>query len=158
MKNENTVFFIKFILFYNIYANLMILGDIIIGFIVYSLFGLNLKPGLFFPLTILLLIVAVFLLVEAILITSGYQRKFKFYRVTTKRIEKHGYKDIYFEQSMYEPCMRIISKDILRKFGVEHQYKILFEKYGHEDMNLKKQKDDLIAKLNKLDANSIEFK
>jgi len=121
-------------------------------------FALDLKPGLFFPLIILLSMVAVFLLVEAILITSGYQRKFKFYRVTIKRFEKHGYKDIYFEQYMYEPCMRIISKDILRRFGLEHKYKLLFEKYGHEDMNLKKQKDDLIAKLNKFDAESIEFK
>ncbi|MGL1892598.1 MAG: hypothetical protein OCD02_13295 [Spirochaetaceae bacterium] len=100
---------------------------------------------------------SLYLLFKAILISSTYKKKWKFYSITKLKIKRDGFKHTYFKSSMYEPCMRIITWDILRQNNLSSEYTKIKELYCKLDFNLETEKDKLIKELNILGADSIKF-
>ena len=77
-----------------------------------------------------------------IVITTRY--KWRFYRISIYRLENKKYSDNYFKYEMFEPCMRLIIKDLLNQFGYKNEYYSLLNKYSKTDTRIEDIKDRLL--------------
>lgn len=115
-------FFPKFFLFLNVYANLFLVGALLALGGLWAAFPL-LPDG---PVRIVAAVLAGALaaggLFEYGLITTRLPAKWKFYRVSFKRLRKNGFHREYFLDEMYEPCMRLLIRDLLRVSGMGHEW------------------------------------
>jgi hypothetical protein len=158
--NKNTLFrffLIKYILIYNIYGNIFLGGSLAIILIIINIYNIYAHEKYFLILLILSVIVSIYTLTKGLLITLSFKKKWKYFYITIKRIKSKGYNDNYFSMSMYEPCMRVISKDVLNIFSLSENYSKLKTKYGNEDPYIKASKEKLIRGLKQKDAGNIKF-
>ncbi len=56
-------------------------------------------------------------------VTTKFDEKYKFYRVTMIRIQKRGFSYELLEDSFDSPCYRQISRQMLREIGRLHEYR-----------------------------------
>ncbi len=150
-------FFIRFLFIYNVYGNLFFLLSIVSGILLWFVGHSGLQVFLKWGLLFILIVALLASLFEAVLITSGFKRKLKFYRVTKQRLRKHGFHEEYFRVGMYEPCMRILSKDLLKRIGRPDAYSLLKEKYGNKNQEIEMTKEHLARKLGLPEGSDIEF-
>jgi hypothetical protein len=115
-------FFLKFFLFLNVYANLFLAGSVLAGLGIRLVLGLLGGGPLALVLCLALGLAAAFGLFEYGLITSTAAAKWKYYRVNFKRLRKNGYHAEYFLDEMYEPCMRLLIRDLLRTCGLAAEW------------------------------------
>ncbi|MBI9101906.1 MAG: hypothetical protein JEY99_05785 [Spirochaetales bacterium] len=149
-------FFFKFICHYNLYGNLYLTGFAIsIWVSIFILPHVSIVP-LFWGLLVICLMVAAYLLFKAVMIISSYKKKYRYYRLSILRLEKRGYKAEFFKMGVFEPCMRIITRDVLSHYGYKERYKELLRAYGGEDPYLNKAKEKLLASLN-VGEEKVEF-
>lgn len=64
-----------------------------------------------------------------VFILSSTKYKWRFYRLSYYRLKTRGFSEEYFKYEMYEPCMRLIIKNLLDEFGFQSQYAGMAEKY-----------------------------
>ena len=97
-------FFLKYILVFNIYGNTFILLSIISFLFIFYLFNV---------FSIIMAVFSIVSLYFGVRISMEYKKKYKYYFVTHKKIEKNGFIDDYFKWGFIDPCYRILSKYIL---------------------------------------------
>jgi fibrillarin-like rRNA methylase len=125
-------FTVKFIVFFNLYGNLLFLGTalcaaaaFVSGF--YALGFLKTKAVLFLciaaGLTIAFAAGAAACVYSGLEISSQFGDKYKFYRVTIMRIRKNGFKLEYLEDCYEIPCYRLMVPQILQDTNCKGEYK-----------------------------------
>jgi len=117
-------FLLKFILMFNIYGNLLIIIPIslfLVTFYVFKIFSL------------VIVVVSILTLYFGIRISAEYKRKYKYYYVTQKKIERNGFNDDYFKWGFIEPCYRILSKSILVENNRGADYQRLLKMFNTND-------------------------
>jgi len=97
-------FLIKYILTFNIYGNLLIVFSILL--LLVSLYVLKI-------FSIVVVAFSIVTLYFGVRISMEYKKKYKYYFVTQRKIERNGFCDDYFKWGFLEPCYRILSKSIL---------------------------------------------
>ena len=125
-------FTVKFLLFFNLYGNLLFLGAALCA--AAALTAGYCAPGFFRAGAVLslcgaLILAAVFsfgaiaCVYSGLEISSQFDDKYKFYRVTILRIRKNGFNLEYLEDSYESPCYRLLVPQILRDTNCEGEYK-----------------------------------
>ncbi len=156
LKVNKVYFLIRFVFYYNFFGNMYLLGSIIpISVFVY--FNNRLENRFYYSIILVLcLVVSIYFLFKAILVISSFNKKFQYYRLSILRLEKKGYKPEYFKMGLFEPCMRIITRDILVQYGYRSKYSKLISAYGGEDPYINRAKEKLISSLN-ADEEKVQF-
>jgi hypothetical protein len=125
-------FFIKYLWFFNLYGNLCFLGVFLCGAGIFAAVkaALLFRAAAHYLYFALLLVLAAALVIGAIAAVIGgkeisgkFEDKFKYYRVTVKRIQKNGFTDELLEDGFDSPCYRLVMRQILRDFGREKEYR-----------------------------------
>lgn len=143
-KGLKKKFIFKYISKYFLYGHLFFIG--IVLSIACGIIALKLK----FPLNLIssLFLVALFVcLNHYIRILSTTKFKWKFYKVYSYRIEKKPFDEDWFCNYMYEPCMRLIIKDLCYEHGYKNEYKRLYDNYSHENHYLETKKSEFIEQV-----------
>ena len=70
----------------------------------------------------LLMVGSVLLFRKWLLITILSKKKYRFYKTAVEKLEIGKYDKYYFLNGMYDPCFRIIVKDLLYKYGLKDKY------------------------------------
>lgn len=70
----------------------------------------------------LLMVGSVLLFRKWLLITILSKKKYRFYKTAVEKLEAGKYDKYYFLNGMYDPCFRIIVKDLLYKYGLKDKY------------------------------------
>ena len=117
-------FLIKYILMFNIYGNLLIILPIL--FFLFALYVLKI-------FSIVILVFSVVVLFLGVRISVEYKKKYKYYFVTQKKIERNGFDDAYFKWGFMEPCYRILTKSILVENNRGADYKRLSKMFNTND-------------------------
>lgn len=146
--NIKTQFIFRLIIKYFIYGYLCIFGVsicICISYIAYT----NLKvPEKY--VSVLFLFCSVPLFGQFLRIVFSTKYKFRYYKISLYRLKTRGYKDSYFECEMYEPCFRLIIKDLLVTNGYKKQYYKLKEKCRGKNLQVERAKEELLEKVMKM--------
>ena len=93
---------------------------------IFSLFFFNVYSIFFVVLSILSLYFG-------IRITMEYKKKYKYYHITHKKIERNGFIDDYFKWGFIDPCYRILSKYILMENNKIAEYPRLLKMFHTAD-------------------------
>jgi len=130
-------FFRKYLWYFNLYGNLCFLGIALCGCGVF--FSIR-QAAIFWRadnkwlcgicVVLLLGLAAGFAacLTGGIDISRQFKEKFKFYRITTKRVIKNGFSDDFFADGFESPCYRLVIRQILADFGMQKEYRSLKRK------------------------------
>jgi len=137
------VFIVKYIYKFLLYGYLFLGGAVFIGFLFLKLFAM--ASGYMRYLTILLLIPAAYCFVRFIIILATTNYKWRFYRISRYRLEKKGYNEDYFKYEIYEPCTRLIVKDILYEYQLKNEYEALKTKYLRVNQRIEDEKARLLS-------------
>ena len=137
------VFIIKYIFKFLLYGYLFLGGTILISFLFFKLFVAT--SGYFRYLTVFLLVPAVYCFIRFIFILSTTNYKWRFYRISRYRLEKKGYNEDYFKYEIYEPCTRLIVKDILYEYQLKNEYEALKTKYLRVNQRIEDEKARLLS-------------
>jgi len=100
----------------------------ILGFIPQSLFiyGATLLPKPFNYIALLFLTIgSVLLFRKLVLITALSKKKYRFYKTALEKLESGRYDKNYFLNGMYDPCFRVIVKDLLYQYNRQKDYQDL---------------------------------
>ena len=106
------------------------------------LFPMNL-----FGLLSFLILIPIF--VQFVRIVISTKQKYRYYKITKCRLENREFKEEFFIVEMYEPCFRLIVKDLLYSYGFAEEYKQLKAKCKEKDLRVEKAKERLLAKVKK---------
>lgn len=157
-KLSKYVFLYKYLFIYNIYANIFLFIFTMLIIALIKLINVN-SINLFNVFEMIILFIGILICMYMFLnISVRINVKWKYYRITLIRIIKHGFDKEYFKYGFYEPCMRLISYDILKMTGHKHLYKDLKILYSNKNMYIENQKSKLIDHLKKdKGAISVEF-
>ena len=87
-----------------------------------------LLPPLLKVISLLFLIIGSILLFRKwLIITCLSKKKYRFYKTAVEKLEVGKYDKYYFLNGMYDPCFRIIVKDLLYKYKLEDKYSELIQ-------------------------------
>jgi hypothetical protein len=109
---------------FNIYGNLLIILPIL--FFLFTLY-------VFKIFSIVILVFSIVVLFFGVRISVEYKKKYKYYFVTQKKIERNGFDDGYFKWGFIEPCYRILTKSILVENNRGTDYKRLLKMFNTND-------------------------
>jgi hypothetical protein len=131
-------FILKYFLKFFLYGYLFLSGTVMFGLLFYGLFTMT--HGYIKYLQLLLIIPIGYCLIRFILILSTTNYKWRFYRMSHYRINTRGYSENYFKYEIYEPCTRLIVKDILYEYNLIEEYKTLESNYLHINQRIEDEK------------------
>jgi hypothetical protein len=117
-------FLVKYILMFNIYGNLLIILPILFFLITLYVFKI---------FSIVIVVFSIVFLFFGVRISVEYKKKYKYYFVTQKKIERNGFDDDYFKWGFIEPCYRILTKFILVENNRGADYKRLSKMFNTND-------------------------
>jgi hypothetical protein len=89
----------------------------------------------------------VYCLVRFGTILSTTRYKWRFYRISHYRLSRHGYSENYFKYEIYEPCTRIIAKNILYEYGLNKEYETLKRKYLKVNQRIEDEKVRILSQV-----------
>lgn len=135
-------FIVRFLIYYFLYGYLFLLFTVILVFMFHYFYRDLISPYNLFSFIFLVIGIICFVRFFLIAITTRY--KWRFYRISIYRLKNRKYSENYFKYEMFEPCMRLIIKDLLRKFGYKKEYQNLFDKYSKTDTRIEDIKDRLL--------------
>jgi len=90
----------------------------------------------------------------AVISTTRY--KWRLYRMAHYRLSTRPYSEDYFKYQMYEPCTRLIVKDVLYEFGLKNEYESLKRKYLKVNQRVEDGKARILAQLVRRDNDRIK--
>ena len=158
MKKENKVYFyiyknkkllanftVKFIQIYFLYGYLFLAGIIIFGLLFFKLFSIT--YGFTKYLLFLWFIPSGYCFIRfvSILLTINY--KWRFYKISHYRLNTRLYSEDYFKYEIFEPCTRLIVKDILFEYGLKNEYLALKRKYLKVNQRIEDQKARILSEV-----------
>ena len=143
-KNQNL--FLKFIWYF--ITVFFLYGYICLGGAILSLITLikllSVINGLIKYVSFVLLLPMGYAFFRFILILSSTKYKWRFYRLSYYRLKTRGFSEKYFKYEMYEPCMRLIIKNLLNEFGFQSQYVEMKDKYIKVNYRVEDAKNRLL--------------
>ena len=131
----------KMISKYYAYGYICLFGFLVSVWLIVFLISLR---SVFSFISVIPAITAVVALVKLIRITSTTKYKWKFFKVYTYRITRKPFDELWFANEMYEPCMRLIIRDLCFEHGYKEQYHEMYRKYAHEDHFIQMKKQELL--------------
>ena len=134
----------KFLTHYFLYGYMLLFAIISCAFVTYHLVVLSFPYSL---VSLLPIFASFFCLKFFIRICATTKAKWKYYKINTYRLKNKTFSERWFDCEMYEPCMRLIIKDLCYEFGFERNYQEMYKKYAHENVFIERKKQDLIAKV-----------
>jgi hypothetical protein len=63
------------------------------------------------------------------------------------RLNTRAYSENYFKYEIYEPCMRLIIRDVLYEYNLRNEYKILKTKYLHVNQRIEDEKTRILSEV-----------
>lgn len=142
MKTDVKTFIKKYLTHYYIFGYCCILG---FGLqTVFYLLNYHFVPRPFtYVVQVMLTIGSILLVRKWILITYLSKRKYRYYKLGIEMLERNEYKEHFFLNGMYDPCFRVITKDVLYNYKRKYEYSLLKEKkklskYPFQDDNFDK--------------------
>ena len=111
-------FFIRYILIFNIYGTLLV---------TFSILTFLVSIHIFKTFSVLIVIFSIAVLYSGLRVSMGYKKKYKYYFITQKKIERNGFDDEYFKWGFIEPCYRILTRYILMENNRGSDYKRLLK-------------------------------
>jgi hypothetical protein len=63
------------------------------------------------------------------------------------RLNTRAYSENYFKYEIYEPCTRLIVKDVLYEYNLKNEYKVLKSKYLQINQRVEDQKARLLSEI-----------
>jgi hypothetical protein len=127
------------------YGYLFLIGSTIMGLLFFSLY--NFFDGLLKYLQFIWFVPIIYCTSRFGIILSTTRYKWRFYRISHYRLNKKGYSENYFKYEIYEPCTRIIVKNILYEYGLKYEYKALKKKYLKVNQRLEDQKVRILSEV-----------
>jgi len=143
-KNNNLFirFTWQFITVFFLYGYICLAGAII-SFVT-LIYLLSIINGWVKYVSFVLLIPLGYAFFRFILILSSTKYKWRFYRLSYYRLKTRGFSEDYFKYEMYEPCMRLIIKNLLNEFGFQNQYAEMNDKYIKVNYRVEDAKNRLL--------------
>ena len=132
----------EYVTYYFLYGYLCLAGSAVLTF--FLLFFLKTVEGWIKYASFLLLIPIGYALVRFVFLLASTHYKWRFYRITNYRLQTRGFNEAYFKYEMYEPCMRLITRKILYKYGYQHEYKEMLGKYIKVNQRVEDAKNRLL--------------
>lgn len=114
-------FILRFLFNYFLYGYLCILGILLCVGIFLPWFLMTAFP--FNCAAFLLLLAALPLFAQLWGICAGVRTKYRFYKISVYRLKTRGFKEDYFKYEIYEPCFRLIVRDLCKRNGFFPEYK-----------------------------------
>ena len=146
-KSLKLAFAFKFLTNYFLYGYCCLIGVLLFLFLTIYFLQEYSFPFNTFSLLAFLILIPIF--VQFIRIVISTNHKYRYYKISLYRLKTRGYKDSYFEIEMYEPCFRLIIRDLLYSHGYSKEYKDLRKKCKQKDIRVEKTKELLLAKVKK---------
>ena len=145
----------KFILLYIFkfffYGYLFLLGCVITGILFSEFYSLS--NGIIKYLQFIWAIPFLYCFMRFIIILSTTYYKWRFYRISHYRLKKRGYSEDYFKHEIYEPCTRIIVKDVLYEYNLKEEYELLKRRYLKVNQRIEDEKVRILAHVMRRDNN-----
>lgn len=135
-------FIAKYIFKFFLYGYLFALGALAMGFLFTVLFSTT--YGIVHYLQFLWFVPIAYCLVRLGIILSTTNYKWRLYRIAHYRLKTRGYSENYFKYEIFEPCTRLIVKDILYEYSLKNEYKMLKKKYLHVNQRIEDEKARLL--------------
>lgn len=136
-------FVVKYIFKFFLYGYLFLGGAVAISLLFLKLFTVT--SGYIKYLQFLWFIPIGYCFIRFIIILSTTNYKWRFYRISHYRLKKREYNENYFKYEIYEPCTRLIVKDILYEFNLKNEYKVLKTKYLRVNQRIEDEKVRLLT-------------
>jgi hypothetical protein len=135
-------FVLEYITCYFLYGYLCLVGTTVLTF--FLIFLLKTIQGWKRYASFLLLVPIGYAFVRFVLMLASTHYKWRFYRITNYRLQTRGFNETYFKYEMYEPCMRLIAKKMLYKYGYQDEYKEMLGKYIKVNQRIEDAKNRLL--------------
>jgi hypothetical protein len=132
----------EYVTYYFLYGYLCLAVTAVLTF--FLIFLLKTIPGWEKYVSLILLIPIGYTFIRFVLILVSTHYKWRFYRITNYRLQTRGFNEMYFRYEMYEPCMRLITRRILYKYGYQDEYKEMIGKYIKENQRVEDAKNRLL--------------
>ena len=144
-KNSNLLvkFVFLYVFYFFLYGYLFIGGTIIFGLLFYRLFFITHGTIKYFQFLWLIPSGYCFIRFVAVLLTT--RRKWRLYRIAHYRMNTRGYSEDYFKYEIYEPCTRLIVKNILYEYNLKTEYIILKSKYLKVNQRIEDEKARILS-------------
>ncbi len=146
IKISLLTFIIRFLTKYSIYTYILLLISSSSFYLFITIFT-KVDPLSFRILSFFFLIPFFYSFIRLLIILSSTKYKWRYYKISLYRLEKKGYKEDYFKYEMFEPCMRLIIKDILHQYGKDKEYLSLYDKYSKKNVYIEDFKENLLIKV-----------
>lgn len=72
------------------------------------------------------------------------KKKFQYYRISIYRLKTRPFNEEWFKYEMYEPCMRLIIRDLCYEFGYKKEYAKLKKDYASKYNSIKAEKERVL--------------
>ena len=135
-----------------LYGYLFIIGCIVIGILFYILFSSF--TGVFKYLQVFWTIPFLYCFVRFIIILSTTYYKWRFYRISHYRLNTREYSENYFKYEIYEPCTRMIVKNVLYEYNLKSEYELLKKKYLKVNQRVEDEKIRLLSHIVRKNENN----
>jgi hypothetical protein len=146
-------FIFKYLTKFFLYGYLFLAGAGFFGVLFFKLFTLT--HGYIKYLQLLWIAPAGYCLIRLITILSTTNYKWRLYRMAHYRLNTRGYSENYFRNEIYEPCMRLIVKDILYEYNLKNEYAILKKKYLYVNQRIEDEKVRILAQVIRRDKTNL---
>lgn len=142
-------FIIKYIFNFFLYGYLFLSGAVFIYLLFLKLFTVT--YGYIRYLQFLWFIPIGYCFIRFIIILSTTNYKWRFYRISHYRLKKKEFNENYFKYEIYEPCTRLIVKDIMYEFNLKNEYEVLKIKYLLVNQRIEDEKVRLLTQFMRRD-------
>ena len=139
----------KYIFVYFLYGWLFLSGALITAVLFWHL--INNTNKYIHYLQFLWFVPMVYFLIRFIRILSTTKYKWRIFRMAHYRLNTRAYSENYFKYEVYEPCTRLIVRDILYEYNLKEEYKLLIRKYLQVNQRIEDHKDRLLSDIMRRD-------
>jgi len=133
----------KYIFIYFLYGWLFLGGTFIMIFLFWYLF--NKTYSYIHYLQFLWFVPMAYCFIRFIRIISTTKYKWRIFRMAHYRLNTRTYSENYFKYEVYEPCTRLIVKDILYEYNLKEEYISLKRKYLQVNQRVEDHKARLLS-------------
>ena len=135
----------RYFFYYFLYGWLFLTGTLITLFLFFHLF--NLTHDFIRYIQFLWLVPAIYCFLRFVRILSTTKYKYRLFRMAHYRLNTRPYSENYFKYEMYEPCTRLIVKDVLYEYNLKNEYITLKNKYIKVNQRLEDEKARILSEV-----------
>jgi glucan phosphoethanolaminetransferase (alkaline phosphatase superfamily) len=132
----------EYVTYYFLYGYLCLAVTTVLIF--FLIFLLKAIPGWIKYSSLFLLVPIGYAFIRFVLILASTHYKWRFYRITNYRLQTRGFNEAHFKYEMYEPCMRLVTRRTLYKYGYQDKYKEMLGKYIKVNQRVEDAKNRLL--------------